>query len=245
MNMGYYHGETSVYGQIMEPNVIYLVLKSSWIVKKTKHTEKKMSSISGTEKLPLVHVSDHELMALYVEGESAAFTQLVKKYKDPLVNFITRIVHDYDAAVDIAQETFIRVHRKSKSYEAKASFSTWLYRIATNLAINELHRKKKRRFISIDQPMYVGSESQEKFEIPDTNDSPDIRTEKVEMIKIVDTAISSLPRRYRIPLILRDIQGLSYEEVSSILMLPKGTVKSRINRARNILKQKLEPYMEV
>ncbi|OGL45953.1 MAG: hypothetical protein A2161_00880 [Candidatus Schekmanbacteria bacterium RBG_13_48_7] len=204
-----------------------------------------MDSISSAERLPLLQVSDHELMALYAEGESAAFVQLVKKYKDPLVNFVNKIVHDYDAAVDIAQETFIRVHRNTNNYEAKASFSTWLYRIARNLAINELRRRKKRHFISLDQPMYDNSESSVKFELTAPEDQPDIRTEKVEMIKIVDTAISSLPRRYRIPLILRDMQGLAYEEVAKILSLPKGTVKSRINRARNILKQKLGPFMEV
>src|SRR4030042_1332316 len=130
--------------------------------KKSKEAEDNMDSISSAERLPLLQVSDHELMALYAEGESAAFGQLVKKYKDPLVNFVNKIVHDYDAAVDTAQE-----------------------------------------------------------------DQPDIRTEKVEMIKIVDTAISSLPRRYRIPFILRDMQGLAYEEVAKILSLPKGTVKSR------------------
>jgi RNA polymerase sigma-70 factor (ECF subfamily) len=204
-----------------------------------------MNSVSSSERLPLIKVSDHELMARYVEGETAAFTQLVRKYKDPLVNFVNRIVTDYDTAVDIVQETFIRVHRKSKTYEAKASFSTWLYRIATNLAINELRRRKRRRFISIDQPLYNNSESTEKLELPAKEDQPDVQTEKVELVKIVDTAINSLPQRYRLPLILRDIQGLAYEEVATILTLPRGTVKSRINRARNMLKQKLEPFMEV
>ena len=212
-------------------------------MKKPETTEKSMNTVSNAESLPLMQVSDHELMALYVEGQTAAFTQLVKKYKDPLTNFVNRIVCDYDAAVDIVQETFIRVHRKSKYYEAKASFSTWLYKIAKNLAINELRRKKKRVFVSIDQPLYKDSLSTEKLEIADDTNQPDITTEKIELVKVVETAISSLPQRYRIPLVLRDMQGLAYEEVAKILSLPKGTVKSRINRARNILKKKLEPFM--
>jgi RNA polymerase sigma-70 factor (ECF subfamily) len=154
------------------------------------------------------------------------------------------MLNDYDRAVDLAQETFLRVFMNAERYQANYSFSTYIYRIASNLAISELRQRKRRRLVPI--PTFTSDKDAGEVEI----DLPDTRQTRAddsmiedERRRAVGRAISSLPEKYRTVVILRDIEGKSYEEISEVLGLSDGTVKSRINRARNLLKDKLQEYL--
>lgn len=187
--------------------------------------------------------SDHELLAAIRDGDEAAFQELVRRYRNPITNFVYRMLDDYDRAVELSQETFIRVYMSASRYQANYSFSTYIYRIATNLAISELRRRKRRKFVSLFAPF--NNEDGEPVEIdpPDANPLQDEAMIENERRKAVARAITSLPEKYRAAIVLRDVEGMSYDQIAETLNLSEGTVKSRINRARNLLKEKLSAYI--
>jgi len=189
-------------------------------------------------------LEDNVLLEAYLEGENVAFDQLVMRYQDRLINYINGIIHDYDQAIDLTQETFIRVLKNAGKYEGKYKFSTWLYRIATNIAIDELRgRKKKGRFFFrnvLDCFRSDDDNSTEEMLLPDLTFCPGKALEKAEKADILQLAVSSLAETYRVPFLLKEVQDLSYEEVSHILNLPQGTVKSRVHRAKLLLREKLQ-----
>ena len=188
-------------------------------------------------------LEDNVLLEAYREGESVAFDLLVKRYQDRLVNYINGIIHDYEQSVDLTQETFIRVMRNADKYEGKYKFSTWLYRIATNIAIDELRsRDKKGRFFFRNVLDYFKPEddgSVTELALPDRTYCPGKALEISEKADSLQSAVSSLSATYRVPFLLKEVQDLSYEEVSHILNLPQGTVKSRVHRAKLLLREKL------
>ena len=183
-------------------------------------------------------LSDKELLSNVINGDIESFDVLVDRYKNRLMNFVFRFVKDYDVSEDIVQETFLRVFRKSRDYKAIANFSTWIFTIAGNLAKSELRRRKRWKFFSLD----ANSDNEKSFELPDTGMKPD-RAAAVRILdKNVQKAIDSLQTKYRESLILRDIEGMSYKQIAEITSVPVGTVKSRVNRARNKLKNKLKGH---
>ncbi|MCE5249192.1 sigma-70 family RNA polymerase sigma factor [bacterium] len=195
--------------------------------------------IATTMKIHNETISDKELLDGLVNGDIDAFDIIVERYKNRLINFVYRFVKDHDVAEDIVQETFLRVFRKRRDYKAIANFSTWIFTIAGNLAKSELRRRKRWRFLSID----TSSNDEEKpFELPDTGMSPD-RAAAVRMLDDnVQDSIDSLQIKYKEALILRDIQGMSYKQISKIIGVPVGTVKSRVNRARLKLQKELKGH---
>ena len=195
---------------------------------------------------------DDELMKQCQQGNIEAFDLIVRRNQGPLVNFIARFLDDPDSAEDLAQETFVRMFKAIKRYKSGAAkFSTWMYHIASNLCKNELRNRGRRsRFFvdSVTTESSSGSESIEEDLIATApahvSLQPGNQLEQKEREHAVQSAISELPERYRLPLILRDLQELSYEEISETLNLPLGTTKSRINRARLMLKDKLRSFVE-
>jgi len=191
----------------------------------------------------LENAGDHDLLAATRDGDQAAFQEIVRRYRNPIVNFIYRMLNDYDRALELAQETFIRVYMSASRYRAEYSFSTYIYRIASNLAISELRQRKRRKVVSL----FVRSKGEfaeiEEMDPPDNRPLQDQTLMEDEQKKAVRRAISSLPDKYRAPLVLRDIEGHSYDRIANILDMSEGTVKSRINRARNLLKEKLSAYI--
>lgn len=183
-------------------------------------------------------VTDKELLYGLVNGDIDAFDVIVNRYKNRLMNFVYRFVKDYDVAEDIVQETFLRVYRKRRDYKAIANFSTWIFTIAGNLAKSELRRRKRWRFLSLD----AGNDDEKTFELPDRGMQPDRATAVRLLDESVQTSIESLQLKYREALILRDIQGMSYKQISQIIGVPVGTVKSRVNRARLKLQKKLKDH---
>ena len=188
--------------------------------------------------------SDHELMAAVREGDAAAFDELVRRYQSLMIGYLYRMVNDYETALDLAQEAFVRLYRNAHRYRANHSFSTYLYKIATNLAIGELRRRRRWNLLSLVSLFATKDGEEERaFDPPDTQPLPEARILREEQRRIVARAVASLPEKYRAAIVLRDIQGLEYEQIAEILGLPLGTVKSRINRARNFLREKLRGYL--
>lgn len=200
--------------------------------------------VSGSASGSISEMDDHSLLAATREGDEAAFQEIVRRYRNQITNYVYRMIDDYDRAVDIAQETFVRVYMNMERYQATYSFSTYIYRIAHNLAITELRQRKRRRLIPL--PTFFSDKDSEEVEV-DLPDQGQVLADEAmiasERRQAVTTAIASLPEKYRAALVLCDLEEKSYEEISEVLGLPTGTVKSRINRARNLLKEKLRELL--
>jgi RNA polymerase sigma-70 factor (ECF subfamily) len=187
--------------------------------------------------------NDHELLVSIRDGNEAAFQEIVRRYRNPITNFVYRMLDDYDRSVELAQETFIRVYTSASRYQANYSFSTYIYRIATNLAISELRKRKRRKLVSLFSPFTNDDGELVEMDPPDSNILQDEALIETERRRAVTRAIKSLPEKYRAAVVLRDVEGLSYDRIAEVMNLSEGTVKSRINRARNLLKEKLSAYM--
>lgn len=179
--------------------------------------------------------SDEELIARFQEGDEYAFEEIVNRFKDRLKNFVYRYLSNEEAAEDVVQETFLRVYQKKHMYRNIAKFSTWIYTIAGNLAKTELRKRKRRKMYSLND---LGLEDKE-YEIPSEEFAPEGEVEGEYTEQEIQAAIDKLSEKFKTVIILRDIQELSYEEISNIVDVPVGTVKSRINRARLKLQEKL------
>ncbi|MBK6428387.1 MAG: sigma-70 family RNA polymerase sigma factor [Blastocatellia bacterium] len=188
-------------------------------------------------------LSDHELVAAARDGDELAFQEVVRRYRTPITNFVYRMLNDYEMAVDLAQETFVRVYTSIGRYEANFSFSTYIYRIASNLAISEIRKRKRRRVVSFFSVFQSDDGEMLEHDPADTRQLAEDALLEDERRLAVTKAIATLPEKYRSALVLRDIEDHSYEQIAQILDLSEGTVKSRINRARNLLREKLEKFM--
>ncbi len=171
-----------------------------------------------------------------LKGDVDAFGILVKRYEKQIVNYIFRMIGDYQDALELSQEVFLKAYLALKTYRSEYSFSTWLYRIAKNRTIDFI-RKRKLSTVSIEGQ---GDEDSVKPQYEDAGLKPDEVFEKKRKEKLVGKAVSKLPLEYREVIIMYHVDGLKYEEIAEILDLPIGTVKNRIFRARKILKEILE-----
>jgi RNA polymerase sigma-70 factor, ECF subfamily len=188
-------------------------------------------------------LSDHALIEATKAGDEGAFEQIVDRYRNSITNYLYRFLNDYEEAVDLAQETFVRVYFALDRYHTQFAFSTYIYRIATNLAISEIRRRKRRKLMSLTGLFQNEEDSGVEFQPPDTRILQDAELVDGERNKVIARAIAALPEKYRVPVILRDIEGKSYDEIAEIMELGLGTTKSRISRGRGLLKEKLQHYM--
>jgi len=187
--------------------------------------------------ISLRELSDEELILEFQKNNTEdAFNILVQRYKNPLTNFVFRFLGDYESCADVVQETMIKVYRYKDSYSSVAKFSTWVYTIAGNLARTEYRRQRRQNFFSISD---YGEEHQT-YDLPDESYRPDVITDSGIKDEIIQKALLKVKETYREAVILRDIQGMSYEEISEILGVNEGTVKSRINRGRAQLQELLK-----
>ncbi|MEP6944507.1 MAG: sigma-70 family RNA polymerase sigma factor [Acidobacteriota bacterium] len=189
-------------------------------------------------------LSDHELIEAAKNGDEDAFAEIVARYRNQITNFLYRFLNDYEEAVDLAQETFVRVYFAIERYHTQFAFSTYIYRIATNLAISEIRRRKRRRVLSLTGLFQSGEDSDVEFQPVDNRSLPDADLIEDEQSRTIAKAIAALPEKYRVPIVLRDIEGKSYDEIAEIMDLGLGTTKSRISRARGLLKEKLGQYLK-
>jgi RNA polymerase sigma-70 factor, ECF subfamily len=184
---------------------------------------------------------DAALIREIQDGDLAAFDPLVIKHKDKLFNMVYWFLGDYQEANDCSQEIFIKVFKGIKKFRFESSFSTWLYRIAINTCKNKLKSSAyrwKKRTVPIENPE-SSKEGNRSYEIQNNAPSPANELEKKEKIMRIQKAVNSLPQEQNRVIVLRDIQGLTYQEIADITGLNLGTVKSRLARARMALKNKL------
>ena len=171
-------------------------------------------------------ITNEELMKKWQDGDIASYNELVRRFKDRLVNFLYGFLYDMDRAHDLSQDTLLKLFTHKNSYEPRAALSTWLFTIAGNLARTELRKIKRRKTKSFSQLSRVDHEfNLDRMTIPEEDDNTDDND-------IIRDAISKLNEDFRVIIIMRDFQELSYDVISRILKVPAGTVKSRINRAR-------------
>ncbi len=185
----------------------------------------------------LRELSDEELILEFQRnGTESAFEIIVQRYKNPLTNYVFRFLGDYEACSDVVQETMIKLYRYKDTYSSVAKFSTWIYTIAGNLARTEYRRMRRRKFFSISD----FGEEHKQFDLPDEVYRPDVMTDSGIKEEIIQNALTKVKDVYREAVILRDIEGMSYEEIAEILKVNQGTVKSRINRGRAQLQELLK-----
>ena len=175
---------------------------------------------------------DYRLMRAVQNGDMVAFNEIVDRYKNRLMNVLTRMLSSTEEAEDVVQETFVRVYQHRQSFNFKHCLSTWIYTICLNLGRNELRRRKKFKFYEISDMKGNEPELSVKMKLPS------------RLPEAINNAVRELPEKYRTAFILRDVQEMSYEEVAQVLSVPLGTVKSRVNRARMMLRDKLQPRLE-
>ena len=203
----------------------------------------KMGSLELAQDAP---ISDNSLVKDFISGDDTAFTQLVTRYKDSITNYLNMMIGDYDTAADLSQETFLRVYRNIHRYSNLYQFSTWIYRIATNLAIDEI-RYRKRRGRVFYRNVWGNRRSEDKesaeLEITDVRRGPRDEILRKESSRILGDAIRSLPEKYRTAFVMKEIEKLPYETIARVLNCSAGTVKSRLHRARELLQRKLERYV--
>mgnify|MGYP001977317293 FL=1 len=194
-----------------------------------------MPSLSMPEEF---RYTDEELIARFQDGDEQAYVELVNRYRNRLMSFIFRFVNDMEKAEDIVQDTLMKLYTHRHFYRNIAKFSTWIYTIAGNLAKTELRRKKRHKVTHLS---HMGTEERE-YQLPSVEPETGETAQGHFAEKQIQKAIQELPLHFRTVVILRDIQELSYEEISKIVDVPLGTVKSRINRARLQLQQALKEY---
>ncbi len=192
-----------------------------------------MSTILASAKpLHLASVSDRELVACALSGSEGDFAELVRRYQRPIAGYVYRMVGDYEAALDLTQEIFLKVYGSLGRYRSEYKFSTWIYKIAHNTAIDHLRRCSIR-----EQPMVKGTDGdQYELRLESESQSPERESERKERRREIESVVHDLPAAYRELIILRHSQDLTYEEIVEVTGLPLGTVKNRLFRAREMMR---------
>jgi RNA polymerase sigma-70 factor (ECF subfamily) len=168
-----------------------------------------------------------------------AFDNLVRLFEKKVYNLAYRMSGNHEDASDLSQEAFLRVFQSLKDFRGQSSFSTWLYRVVSNVCLDELRQRGRRPTVSLDEPVAGDKGEVMQRQVPDPAPPPDELAERTEIREVVQAGIEQLTEEYRMVIVLRDLQGLSYQEIAEALDCSLGTVKSRLNRARFALKEKL------
>ena len=181
----------------------------------------------------LLAVNDRDLVASAVAGAEGSFEELVRRYQRPIAAYVYRMVGNYESALDLTQEIFIKVYNSLSRYRSEFKFSTWIYKIAHNSAVDHLRRSATR-----EQSLINGPED-DQFELPleSSRPSPEQESERKERRIEIESVVRGLPGNYRELVILRHSQDLTYEEIVEVTGLPLGTVKNRLFRAREMMRQ--------
>ncbi len=196
------------------------------------------------ERAALRNSDDSTVVAAYLAGTKAAFDELVGRYQKRLLNFVYRTIGDRERAEDLVQEVFIRVHRHLQRFDQTKKFSTWIYTIASNLAKNEL-RNRSRSPLVLFQTIKKNWEADHRpLQFEDRHQRPDDLFRKRHLRDLVEWAVSQLPEHHRVVFVLRELEGKTYEEIAEITGCNLGTVKSRLNRARNRFAQVIAPQLD-
>ncbi|MEM1270338.1 MAG: sigma-70 family RNA polymerase sigma factor [Bacteroidota bacterium] len=187
-------------------------------------------------------LQDQETVQRALDGQQAAYEDLMRKYRGPITHHVSRMVRDRENVEDLVQEVFIKAFSSLSSYSTRYAFSTWLYKIATNHTIDHL-RRRRLSTMSIDQPMQT-KDGELSFELPDTTYRPDRHIVEDQRRDLIQDAIDALPPKYNRVIVMRHQQEMTYDEIATALELPLGTVKAHIFRARELLYKNLRHKRE-
>ncbi|MFZ4618911.1 MAG: RNA polymerase sigma factor [Bacteroidota bacterium] len=185
--------------------------------------------------IPHSQKSDDSLIMLFQSGEKEVFRYLVERYQEKVRNIIFSIFNDADHVDDIAQEVFIKVYQALQNFRFESSFYTWIYRITVNKCRDELRKKKVKRFFSFNSFEKTTNMKIENMATTTFDDE--------NMRGVIEESLKKLPEKFRMPIILKDIDGMSYDEIAEVLECEVGTVKSRLSRGRTMLKEILMPIL--
>ena len=192
-----------------------------------------MSTSASPNFLALSATNDRDLVASAVTGIEGGFEELVRRYQRPISAYVYRMVGDYETALDLTQEIFIKIYGSLSRYRPEFKFSTWIYKIAHNAAIDHLRRSSGR------ERSLVGGNENDQYDLPIESQglTPEQQTEREERRVEIESVVRSLPTAYRELIVLRHSQDLTYEEIVDVTGLPLGTVKNRLFRARDLMRQ--------
>lgn len=180
--------------------------------------------------------SDELLITLFQSGDREVFRILVERYQEKVRNLIASMFQEKDLIDDLAQEVFIRAYEALPRFRFESSFYTWLYRITVNRSRDEIRKRKIRRFFSLQNVDETADRS--------LREHLTVEPSETEAQEIVSRGLNAVPEKFRLPVILKDLDGLSYEEISEVLQCEIGTVKSRLSRGRSMLRAALRPLLE-
>jgi len=189
-------------------------------------------------------LEDEEIIRLFLEGERSRFKELVERYNQRLLNFIYRLIGDRERSEDLVQETFIRVYKHLRRFDTSKKFSTWVYTIASNLAKNELRNRSRNPIVLFQHIVKDWEDDHKPLEFIDNSKRPDDLFMRRHMKEVIEKAVEKLPANHRVVFVLRETEGKSYEEIAEITNCSLGTVKSRLNRARNNFAALIAPMLE-
>src|SRR4051812_34937260 len=189
-------------------------------------------------------MDDSAIVSAFLGGDERAFTELVERYQTRLLNFIYRTIGDREKAEDLVQEVFIRVYRHLHRFDRSKKFSTWAYTIASNLAKNELRNRSRNPLVLFQTVQKSYQDDDRPVEFEDPTSRPDDMYHQRHLQQIVEETVSKLPEHHRNVFILRELEGKSYEEIAEITDCNLGTVKSRLNRARNSFAEIIAPFVD-
>jgi RNA polymerase sigma-70 factor (ECF subfamily) len=210
-----------------------------------------VATVESTKVLPgaairedLKAKDDAGLVTAYLAGEERAFDELVTRYQTRLLNFVYRTIGDRERGEDLVQEVFVRVYRHLHRFDRSKKFSTWIYTIASNLAKNELRNRARNPLVLFQAIKQNWQDDDRPVQFEDTASRPDDLFRKRHLRDLVETAVAKLPGHHRQVFVLRELEGKSYEEIAEITNCNLGTVKSRLNRARNAFAALIEPHLK-
>jgi len=185
---------------------------------------------------PLAELTDEQLFQRYTQGDGNGFRLLVERYQPRIQGFLRKRLNDEERVEDLTQDTFLRIHRARESYDPSRKFSTWIHTIANNLLKNEFRNRSRRRettFSELRPEVSASGAPSRPVEFAATGHNPEREAYRAELRQAIDMAIERMDEHHRIPFVMREVEDRTYEEIAEEIGIPVGTVKSRLNRARN------------
>ncbi len=190
----------------------------------------------SASEISLEELTDEQLFQRYTDGELEVFRVLVERYEPRIQGFLRKRLNDEERVEDLTQDTFLRIHRARDSYDPGRKFSTWIHTIANNLLKNEFRNRSRRRetvFSELRPETSASGSPSRPVEFEAQGQDPERDAYRSELREAIDTAIERMDEHHRVPFVMREVDDLSYEEIAEAIGIPVGTVKSRLNRARN------------
>jgi RNA polymerase sigma-70 factor, ECF subfamily len=191
---------------------------------------------ASESQVPLSQLSDEQLFLRYNNGDQRGFQELVQRYEPRIQGFLRKRLNDEERVEDLTQDTFLRIHRARENYDPSRKFSTWIHTIANNLLKNEFRNRSRRRemvFSDLRAESAPSGAPSRPVEFESVGGDPEHETYRSELRQAIDAAIERMDEHHRVPFVMREVDDLSYEEIAEAIGIPVGTVKSRLNRARN------------